>query len=78
MVAQGRAFVVGPVEAALLHDRDDAVGMNEVFDEAMSSVPMPEPPKSLQDPTKTEGTPIAEVGNAGNKRIDLARFRDFT
>jgi hypothetical protein len=59
-------------------DRDDAVGMNEVFDEAMSNVPMPEMPKSLQNLIETEPMQVADLEGPRVKRGDPLRFRDFT
>jgi hypothetical protein len=58
-------------------DRDDATSMNEVFEEARRSVPMPEAPKSLQNLTETEPMRVADLESAGVKRVDPARFRDF-
>jgi hypothetical protein len=52
--------------------------MEQVFEEARRSVPMPDVPKSLQDLTETEPMRIADLERAGVKRIDPARFRDFT
>jgi hypothetical protein len=59
-------------------DRDDVASVNKVFDEAMRSVPMPEVPKSLQNLTETEPMRVADIESAGAKRVDPARFRNFT
>jgi hypothetical protein len=59
-------------------DRDDAVGMNELFHEAMRSVPMPEVPEFLRDMAESEPMLDADIESAGVRRIDPARFRGFT
>jgi hypothetical protein len=59
-------------------DRDDPIAMEQVFEEARSRVPMPEAPKSLQNLTETEPMDVADLERAGVKRVDPARFRDFT
>ena len=59
-------------------DRDDPAAMQEVFEKAMNAVPMPEAPKSLQDLAETEPMQLTDLERPGVKRIDPARFRDFT
>ena len=59
-------------------DRDDAVSANQIFDEAMSNVPMPEVPKSLRDMAGNEPVLATDIESAGFKRGDSTRFRDFT
>jgi hypothetical protein len=59
-------------------DRDDPIAMEEVFEQARRSMPMPDPPKSLEDLTETEPMTLADLERAGVKRGDPARFKDFT
>ena len=67
------------LRAALVFlDRDDAVSANQIFDEAMSSVPMPEPPKHLQEATNNELSEIATRASDEPWMGDRARFEDFT
>jgi hypothetical protein len=65
-------------DALSLLDRDDAVVANQVFDEAMRSVPAPKLPKSLRDMARSEPMLASDIENARAKRLDPARFRDFT
>jgi hypothetical protein len=90
--ARGREFVIIDDElrinsssteqelraALMLLDRDDPIAMEEVFEQARNSVPMPDPPKSLLDLAETEPMTLADLESAGIKRIDPAKFRDFT
>jgi hypothetical protein len=64
--------------ALMLLDRDDPIAMQEVFEQARNSVPMPDPPKSLEDLTETEPIKLADLERLDVKRGDPARFRDFT
>jgi hypothetical protein len=64
--------------ALMLLDRDDPPAMQEVFDKARDSVPMPEAPKSLQDLADTEPMQSTDLKRPGVKRVDRARFRGFT
>jgi hypothetical protein len=59
-------------------DRDDPIAMEQMFEEARRSVSMPEAPKSLQTLTEAEPMDVADLERAGVKRVDPARFRDFT
>jgi hypothetical protein len=65
-------------DALRLLERDDTISMQEVFDKARDSVPMPEAPKSIQDLADTEPMQSTDLERPGVKRIDPARFRDFT
>jgi hypothetical protein len=66
------------LRAALMHlDRDEPAAMQEVFDKARDSVPMPEAPKSLQDLADTGSMESTDFRRAGIKRVDPSRFRDF-
>ena len=90
--AQGRKFKIVDDElridsasneqelrAALMHlDRDEPAAMQEIFEKAWNAVPMPEAPKSLQDLAETGPMQSTDLERPGVKRIDPARFRDFT
>ena len=90
--AQGRKFKIVDDElrinsasdeqelrAALMHlDRDEPAAMQEIFEKAWNAVPMPEAPKSIQDLADTEPMQSTDLERPGVKRIDPARFRDFT
>lgn len=66
------------LRAALMHlDRDEPAAMQEIFDQAMNAVPMPEAPKSLQDLAETGPMQSADLERIGVKRADPARFRVF-
>jgi 5-methylcytosine-specific restriction protein A len=64
--------------ALMLVDRDEPAAMQEIFEKAWNAVPMPEAPKSLQDLAETEPMQPADFQRAGIKRVDPARFRNFT
>ena len=67
------------LRAALgLLDRDDPASVNQIFDEAMSWVPMPAPPKHLQETTNNELPEITSRANDEPWMGDRARFKDFT
>jgi hypothetical protein len=67
------------LRAALMHlDRDEPAAMQEIFDQAMNAVPRPEAPQSLQELADTEPMESADLERVGIKRVDPARFRDFT
>lgn len=67
------------LRAALVFlDRDDSVSANQIFDEAMRSVPMPEPPKHLREATNNELSGINTRANDVPWKGDRARFKDFT
>jgi hypothetical protein len=60
-------------------DRDDPIVMEEVFEEARRSVPMPDPPKSmLRESTETDPIEITDTKGVPIGQRDPARFRDFT
>ena len=59
-------------------DRDEPAAMQEIFEKAWDAVPMPEAPKSLQDLADTGPMQPAGFQRVGIKRVDPARFRDFT
>jgi hypothetical protein len=63
--------------ALMLLDRSEPAAMQEVFDQAMSAVPMPEAPKSLQDLAETRPMQSADLDRIGVKRADPARFDIF-
>jgi 5-methylcytosine-specific restriction protein A len=63
-------------DALKMLDRDDRVAMNEVFEEARRSVPMPDPPKSLRESSGPVEMP--NLRSAGIERADPGRFGDFT
>jgi hypothetical protein len=60
-------------------DRDDPIVMEEVFEEARRSVPMPDPPKSmLPESTEPDSIEITDSKGTPIRQHDPARFRDFT
>ncbi len=64
--------------ALVFFDRDDPVCANQIFDEAMSSVPMPEPPKHLREATNNGLPEIVNRTHDEPWTGVRAGFKDFT
>ncbi|QDW35829.1 hypothetical protein FFI89_000935 [Bradyrhizobium sp. KBS0727] len=56
-------------------DRDDTIGMNEIFEDARRSVPMPDLPRSLQDQIATGPMSIEDIERPSHRT--RARFDQF-
>jgi hypothetical protein len=54
-------------------DRDDSVSANQMFDQTMRSVPMPEPPTWL----KESSDPVQVDRITKTKTLDRSKFKDF-
>jgi hypothetical protein len=54
-------------------DRDDPVSANQMFDQAMASVPMPEPPKWLKETSE----PVQVNWITKTKTLDRSKLKDF-
>jgi hypothetical protein len=59
-------------------DRDDLTSINQVFEEARGSVPMPDPPEWLEKKAAIEPITTADFRPHDRERADADRFRSFT